>query len=186
YGPYVEGAGIHHNPTPGPTGEKHVYGHIWVVLAAVAKHQDWGAIALPLQGQLYIRQLDLAKLPAERSRPFRTKLELAAEQLRWLKPWVSHHFGELWVVTDGGYAKKPFLLPARKAGWVVVSRLRKDAQLWDLPPAERKAHQRGPMPKYGKKRISLVKRAGQKRGWEQVECVQYGERVTKTIKTFQA
>ena len=27
-------------------------------------------------------------------------------------------------------------------------------------------------------------RAGQTRGWQQVECVQYQERVTKTIKTF--
>ena len=42
------------------------------------------------------------------------------------------------------------------------------------------------MPKYGKNRISLAKRAGQTRGWEQVECVQYGEAVTKTIKTFLA
>jgi hypothetical protein len=29
----VQGAGIHHNPTPGPAGEKFVYGHIWVTLA---------------------------------------------------------------------------------------------------------------------------------------------------------
>ncbi len=42
------------------------------------------------------------------------------------------------------------------------------------------------MPTYGKRRISLAKRAGQARGWQQVECVQYGEVVTKTIKTFQA
>ncbi len=40
YGPCVEGAGIHHNPTPGPAGEKHFYGHVWVVLAALAKHKD--------------------------------------------------------------------------------------------------------------------------------------------------
>jgi hypothetical protein len=32
----------------------------------------------------------------------------------------------------------------------------------------------------------LAKRAGQKRGWQQVACVQYGERVVKTIKTFLA
>ncbi len=34
YGPYVEGAGIHHNPTPGPAGAKFLYGHNWVTLAA--------------------------------------------------------------------------------------------------------------------------------------------------------
>src|SRR5688500_723618 len=38
WGPHVEGAGIHHNPTPGPAGERYVYGHVWVTLAALAGH----------------------------------------------------------------------------------------------------------------------------------------------------
>src|SRR5487761_1603742 len=38
YGPKVQGAGIHHNPSPGPAGEKFVYGHIWVTLAWLAHH----------------------------------------------------------------------------------------------------------------------------------------------------
>jgi DDE superfamily endonuclease len=185
-GPFVEGAGIHHNPTPGPAGERHVYGHVWVIISALAQHKDWGTVPLPLQAQRYIRATDIDKLRPDRRRPFRTKLELAIEQLCWLKPWVEHDFDERWVAADGAYAKRPFLIPARRAGWVVVSRLRKDAQLWDLPPAVRRPGQRGPMPTYGKNRISLAKRAGQKRGWEQVQCVQYGFTVTKTIKTFLA
>jgi hypothetical protein len=32
----------------------------------------------------------------------------------------------------------------------------------------------------------LAKRAGQQRGWQEVECVQYGAQVTKTVKTFLA
>jgi hypothetical protein len=186
YGPFVEGAGIHHNPTPGPAGEKHVYGHVWVVLAALARHPEHGTIALPVQAQLYIRACDVADLPPERPRAFRTKLEMAAAQLCWIQPWVEDAFEERWVVVDGGYAKRPFLLPARKAGWVVVSRLRKDAALWDLPPTQRRDGQRGPMPTYGKKRINLAEQAGQSAGWEQVECSQYGEKLTKTIKTFLA
>jgi len=186
YGPLVEGCGIHPNPTPGPAGEKHVYGHVWVILSALAQHPDWGTLALPLQAQLYIRSGDIDKLPPERKRPFRTKLELAVEQLCWLLPWVGHDFEERWVAADGAYAKRPFLIPARAQGWVVVSRLRKDAALWDLPPTRRRPGQRGPMPTYGKNRISLAKRAGQTRGWQQVRCVQYGETVTKTIKTFLA
>src|SRR5213079_1126973 len=69
YGPEVEGCGIHHNPSPGPAGEKFVYGHVWVTLAALAKHQHWGTRALPLQAQLYIRARDLEKLPPDRRRP---------------------------------------------------------------------------------------------------------------------
>jgi DDE superfamily endonuclease len=186
YGPEVEGAGIHHHPSPGPAGAKHLYGHNWVVLAALAKHEQWGAIALPLQAQLYIRAIDIPQLPPERPRPFRTKLELAVAQLHWLKPWVDNQFEELWAVVDGGYAKRPFLLPAQQKGWTVVSRLRKDAHLCDLPPTKRKPGQRGPMPIYGKGRIVLAELAADPEGWQQVVCEQYGFELTKTIKTFPA
>ena len=52
YGPKVEGAGVHHNPTPGPAGAKFVYGHVWVTLAWVVRHPLWGAIGLPLWARL--------------------------------------------------------------------------------------------------------------------------------------
>jgi hypothetical protein len=186
YGPCIEGAGVHHNPTPGPAGEQFVYGHVWVSLAALAKHPSWGTLALPLQASLYVRQKDLPSIPPEYHWTFRTKLELAAAQLRWLKPWVAGQFEELWAVVDGGYAKKPFLGPARQAGFVVVGRLRKDAALWSVPPTTRQPGQRGPLPTYGKERLSLAKRAGQSRGWHEVECVQYGHQRTKTVKPFLA
>jgi hypothetical protein len=185
YGPQVEGCGIHHNPSPGPAGEKFVYGHVWVTLAALAHHPDCGTLALPLQAQLYIRAANLPHLPPDRRRPFRTKLELAAQQLQWLLPSVQRDFEERWVVVDGGYAKKPFLRPARRDGWVVVGRLRKDAALWSVPGPKPRG-QPGPAPTYGKERLSLAKRAGHKEGWQHVECVQYGAKVTKTIKTFLA
>ena len=185
YGPMVEGCGIHHNPCPGPTGNPYIYGHVWVTLAALARHESRGTIALPLQAQLYIRKIDLPKLPPERPREFRTKLEMAVEQLLWLKPWVEKDFEELWVVVDGGYAKRTFLRGAKEAGYTVVSRLRVDAALCSLPEIK-PAGRRGRQATYGKDRISLKELAGQTGGWEEVECVQYGEKVTKTIKTFLA
>lgn len=186
YGRHVQGAGRHHNPTPGPAGEKFVYGHVWVTAAALARHPHSDTLALPLRADLYVRQKDVPRLPRERRWVFRTKLELAAEQLRRLKPWLAGHAEELWVAVDGGYAKKPFLAAARREGFTVVSRLRKDAALWSVPSSVRRQGQRGPLPTYGKQRLSLAKRAGQSRGWQQVECVQYGEQVTKTYKTFLA
>jgi hypothetical protein len=179
----VQGAGIHHNPTPGPAGEKFVYGHIWVTLAWLVRHPAWDTLALPLRALLYVRAKDLAKLTKHYPWAFRTKLELAVELTRWLQVWLSSLDKELWLVVDGAYAKRAFLRPVKASGLVVFSRLRKDADLRNVPSVKRRRGQRGPLPTYGKERIDLAKRAAQKRGWQQVACVQYGERVVKTVKS---
>lgn len=187
YGPKVQGAGIHHNPTPGPTGQKFLYGHLWVTLAWIVRHPRWGMIGLPLLALLYVRQKDVARIPARCGWSFATKLELAVRLVRWLVDWARFVGKPLWVVVDGGYAKAPFLKPALAAGVVLVGRLRKDAALRDVPPVV-PANRRGPgRPRtYGPNRISLAKRAGQKRGWQTIQALLYGERVEKKIKTFLA
>jgi hypothetical protein len=164
YGPCIDGAGIHHNPSPGPAGERFVYGHVWVTLALLAWHPLFGPIALPLLSRLYIRRKGHAKLvPDYRAgHPFRTKLELANELLRWLGEWKGRRFTRVRVLCDGAYAKRPLLRVARRLGFVVFSRLPKNAALCSLPepvPAGR----RGPRPTYGRRRYDLAKRAGQRR-----------------------
>jgi hypothetical protein len=184
-GPCIEGAGIHHNPTPGPAGEKFVYGHVWVTLAALAKHPDRGTIALPLRNRLYIRRKDLDQLDADRRVPFHTKLELAAEELHWACAWRGRRYQEVWAVVDGGYSKRPFLRQAKQEQVVVVGRLAKNAALWSLP-VDPPPGRPGRKPTYGTQRLVLHLRAAHRGGWEQVECVQYRERVSKTVKTFRA
>ena len=56
YGPHVEGAGIHHNPTPGPADQIFVYGHVWVTLSWIVRHPWWGTIGLPLLAKLYVKR----------------------------------------------------------------------------------------------------------------------------------
>jgi hypothetical protein len=188
YGPKVQGAGIHHNPTPGPADAKFLYGHIWVTLAWVVRHPLWGTIGLPLRAALYIRQKDIASLPEKLGWKFQTKLQQGAALVVWAWMIVAKTGKRLWIVADGAYAKRPFLKPLRTLGVVVVSRLRKDAALNDLPPKRKKGQRRGPgRPRiYGTKRISLAKRAAARRGWQTIECVQYGKRVTKQYKSFLA
>jgi hypothetical protein len=188
YGPKVQGAGIHHNPTPGPADQKFLYGHIWVTISLVLHHPLWHTIGLPLIGLLYVRAKDIAKIPAKYKWQFRTKLELAAEQMVRFAELAKKAGKTVWAVADGAYAKRPFLKPLRAAGVVVVSRLRKDAHLNDLPPKLKKGERRGrgQPRKYGTQRIHLARRAAHPLGWETVECFVYEAWETKTIKTFQA
>ena len=189
-GPCVEGAGLHHNPTPGPANQSLLYGHVWVTLAWIVTHPRWGVLGLPLRALLYIRQQDRRKLvPWDRKHfPFRTKLELAAELVTWLVGSLEHLGRRLWIVADGAYAKRPFLTAAVAAGVVVVSRLRKDAALRSvpLPPRPGQPAPRGRPRKYGPHALSLAKRAAHARGWQQQELVLYGRTVTKTYKSFLA
>lgn len=185
YGPQVQGAGIHHNPTPGPADQKFLYGHIWVTLSLVLRHPRWGTIGLPLLGLLYVRLKDIAKIPQKHGWQFHTKLQLALAGLRPLVQLAIAAGKTVWTVADGAYAKRPFLLPLRRMGVTVVSRLRKDAALYTVPVPS-KTRQRGRPRQYGKQRIHLKRRAAHPAGWEQVVCFVYGRLVTKTVKTFLA
>jgi Transposase DDE domain. len=188
YGPMVEGADIHHNPTPGPADQKYLYGHIWVTLSLAVRHPRFGALALPLRAMLYVRRKTMAKIPKWRGWTFATKLVLAARLVEWIAPIVKKVGKTLWIVVDGGYVKAPFLKRVLRAGVTVIGRLRKDAALRDLPETLRRGRRRGrgrPR-KYGKNKISLAKRAAHRNGWETAECTIYGKTVTKLYKTFLA
>lgn len=187
YGPHVPGAGIHHNPTPGPAGSEFLYGHVWVTVAWVVRHTLWGTIGLPLRACLYVRQKDVPAIPRSYGVRFQTKLEQAAELVEWLASSLRRLGRPIWAVVDGAYAKRPFLARAQRAAVVVVSRLRKDAALWSVPqaapPGQRK---RGRPRTYGPDKLSLAKRAGHRGGWRRETFRLYGADVVKEYKTFLA
>jgi hypothetical protein len=187
YGPCVEGAGIHHNPTPGPTHQRHLYGHVWVTLAWLVRHPSWHIRAWPLLADLYIRQKDVLKIDVDRRPTFATKLQMAAGHVTWVAEHLRGTEVPIWFAIDGAYLKRPVLKAARQAQVIVVGRLRCDAALWDLPPVVAE-DRRGPgRPRtYGRNRLSLAKRAAHRQGWQEVACFQYQETVTKTAKTFLA
>ena len=188
YGPQVEGAGIHHNPTPGPADQKFLYGHIWVTLAWVVRHPRWGTIGLPLRALLYVRRKQIGLLHTLYGLAFRTKLDMAADLVEWAVLWLRGTGKTLWIVADGAYAKRPFLKRALAADAVVVSRLRKDAALRSVPkpPRPGQPKKRGRKPKYGPAAISLAKRAAHRHGWQRGDFVLYGKTAAKTFKTFLA
>jgi hypothetical protein len=66
-------------------------------------------------------------------------------------------------------------------GIVVVSRLRKNACLFDLPLQGSHGNRI-----YGKNKISLAKRAGHNQGWSTITYTCRGVEVTRQYKTFLA
>ncbi len=185
YGPKVEGAGLHHNPTSGPDNHKFVYGHVWVTLAWVVRHPLWHTIGLPLLARLYVKAKDVPPLAQRYGWVFQTKLQLAVDLIQWAANTLKPLGKPLWLVMDGAYAYRPLLKPILAMGITVVSRLRRDAGLRTLPPRKRRG-QRGKR-KYGKEKISLAKRAAHPAGWQAIEAVLYGGQLaTKTYKTFLA
>ncbi len=183
YGPEVEGAGLHHDPTPGPTGPALCYGHVWVTLAVIVRHPFWGVIGLPIFSWLYVRRKDIPKIPPKHRWVFQTKLQQAVDLVQKALPILRAAGKQVWVVADGAYTKRPFVQPLLEQGVILVGRIRKDAALRDVPVAE-KTPRRGRPRKYGKKHFSLAKRAAHPKGWQEIACVVYGEKTTKQVKTF--
>src|SRR5580698_6381296 len=185
YGPMVEGAGLHHNPTPGPANQPFLYGHVFVTLAWAVEHPDWGTISLPVRSELYVRQKDMPKLPPERKWEFRTKVEQAVGLIDWAAKMLIHKGKSIWLAVDGGYANRDVIQAAKRNSVTLVGRLRKDAALRSIPGPQL-ASKRGRKPKYGKEVVNLAKRAGHREGWQEEEMVLYGVKVMKTYKTFLA
>ena len=129
YGPEVEGADVHHNPTPGPADQPFLYGHVWVTISLALRHPAWGAIGLPLHAMLYVRKRTMATIPKLRGwQRFATKLQLAARLVEWIVPILTNTGKTVWIVIDGGYTKRPFLKRVlRLSNVTIVGRLRKDA-----------------------------------------------------------
>src|SRR5262249_31964347 len=156
--------------------------------AGVGRPRCGETLGLPISSLLYSRARDVSGMAASYGGRFQTKLELAAAQVAWLVQQLGPDHPPIWVVTDGAYAKRPFLKRVLAAGVTLISRLRCDAALWSLPEvaAAGQKRGRGRPPKYGKHRIALANAAAQKRGWQSGLFSVYGQRVVKRYKTFLA
>jgi len=186
YGRHVEAANIHHNPTPGPGDGQWLYGHSWVCLAMVLSHSLYGAIALPLLSHLYVREEDIPAIQARYGWEFRTKHQLALDLCtRVMRPLRALGLqAGFTVVFDGAYAVKTLIRPLMKEGAIVVTRLRSDANLHDLPVAKRP--QRGRPPIYGRNKIALKRIAARRDAWADITFSRRGVTAQGQYKTFLA
>ena len=140
YGKKFDHAGIHYDPMNHDSPHHLSYGHCWVALAALAQQAGQQAVALFVSCALYVPKAACAK-----DQTYRGKLQLAANLMKALPETLL-----LVAVADGAYAKAPFAQALKASGRFLLSRLRRDAVFYDLPPA-RKPGQKGAPRKFGAK-----------------------------------
>ena len=160
-----------------PNRASTVRAHNWVVLGALLPAQGQPAHFLPAAARLYFRQ---SQLPAPQKGPpvaFRTKCELLVEMGReHAKACPGKSLGTF----DGAFAVASVVRPLVKPDEAdqprvdFVTRLRHDARLHALPPAQRRPGQRGPAPVWGK-RLPPPRQGGRWPGaWQQGRAFLYG------------
>jgi DDE superfamily endonuclease len=150
-----------------------VRAHNWVVVGALLPRSGQPAWFLPHTGRLYFRK---AQLPDGET--FQTKCVLLVELLRRQAAHVPH--GEHLGVFDGAFAVasvvRPLTRPHEPGQQRVefLTRLRGDARLHALPPAESLPGQRGPKRKWGK-RLPPPRQGGRWPGsWQEGKAWLYG------------
>jgi hypothetical protein len=161
-----------------PNRASTVRAHNWVVSGPLLPQPGQPALFLPVAGRLYFRKSQLP--PAQNGEPvaFRTKCELLVELARGHARACPA--GRHLEVFDGAFALRSVVRPLVKPPEPgqprveVVTRLRQDAALHALPPAQRRQGQRGPTPKWGK-RLAPPRQGGRWPGpWRQGEAFLYG------------
>ena len=106
-----------------------------------------------------------------------TLIELAAQMINEVRQWFPKR--SFRVVADGFYAT---LAGHTLNGITIISRIRRDANLYDLPP-KRRNKQRGRPRKRGKKLAKLEKMSAHIQNWQIVTFRQRGKTVKRLVYT---
>lgn len=106
-----------------------------------------------------------------------TLIELAAEMINEVKKWLPERLFR--VVGDGFYAT---LAGKALDGATIVSRIKRNANLYDLPP-KRKKKGRGRPRTRGRKLAKLEKMAAHIQNWEKVTFRQRGKTIKRLVYT---
>lgn len=144
------GVSRHYNGSAKQGQSKYRVGHCWVTLSILCDVDGEYVRSLAINIALYIAR---KRCQAE---AYKTKRELASEMLDKLSGWVGQDY-EIVVVGDRYYACRDWLAEQRRNQRRVVTRLRADANLYELA-VEPRQKKRGRKRIYGRK-IALPHRA---------------------------
>jgi len=172
WGRGIFGTACHFDHTARP-GAGYIWGHNWVVLAAVVQVGKTAWVALPFWVGLY-----RPKKTCRRGE-FRTRHEMAAEVLTLVRGWFS---GPILLLADGAYANCSLVGPARRLTMHLVSRLRSDARLRRKDPRRRPKGRRGRKPRHGPWLPRLAALARQRSKFKTQTVAIYGKTVTLALR----
>ena len=179
YGKHVAHAGWFKDASaqgPATKGTVIHWAHNWIVGAVTLRLPHWPLMrwVLPVAFALYRKPAD-----CDRSHPFRTRQVLAAEMVQHVAKALP---SVRWrVAADGAYASREVVMGLPQSA-SLVSRIRRDAAIYELPPARRRPGQRGRSPKKGK-RLPTPRRMAtrRKKGWREITVLKQGRRVERLV-----
>jgi len=179
YGRHVAHAGYFKDASatgPATKGTVIHWAHNWVVGAVTLRLPRWPQMrwVLPAVFALYRKPAD-----CDHEHPFATRQQLAAR----LVQHAVHALPDVqWrVAADGQYATGD-MIQGLPAGVSFVSRIRRDAAIYDLPPKRRPKGKRGRPPVKGK-RLPTPRQiaARRKKGWRTITVQRQGRTVQRQV-----
>ena len=179
YGKHVAHAGWFKDASatgPATKGTVIHWAHNWIVGAITLRLPRWPQMrwVLPAVFAMYRKPTD-----CDKTHPFATRQVLAAQLVRQVAQALPDV--RIRVAADGQYATRDMVsrLPADVS---LVSRIRRDAAIYDLPPTRRPKGKRGRKPAKGKRlRPPAQIAARRKKGWKTITVQRQGRAVQRQV-----
>jgi len=152
------------------------WAHNWLIEAITIRLPNWSIIrwVLPVVFALYRKRSDCTNKEA-----FRTRQELAGEMIQNVAQALPEV--QLRVSADGQYAKQQ-VVRVLPQGVNLVSRIRRDAAIYQLPSRRRGKGKRGRKPKKGKRLPCPRKMAAyRKEGFKEIMVYKQGYQVQRLV-----
>jgi hypothetical protein len=152
------------------------WAHNWIIATVTIRLKRWPTwrLALPVDFELYRKRAD-----CNRKHPFRTRQQLAARMVKRVQAALPDV--RVQVAADGQYATADLAQHLPK-GTSLVTRIRRDAELYDLAPKRRRPGQRGPDRKKGNRLPAPAQMAARrKKGWTTATLLKQGRRLQRQI-----
>jgi hypothetical protein len=180
YGKHVAHAGWFKDASasgPATKGRVIHWAHNWLVGAITLRLPRWAMTrwVLPAVFALYRKRDD-----CDAAHPFATHAQLAGQMIQQVRNALPPEV-LIRVAADGAYATRQMVL-GLPDGVSLVSRIRRDAAIYALPPQRRPTGKRGASPKKGKRLPAPTKLAARRKtGWRTVTLLKQGRTVQRRI-----